>query len=262
MADDPGWPAIERGSGTPVVFLHGFPLSHAIWDLQLDPLSLAHHVVVFDMPGYGLARRQPVPVTLREFAERVARAVRERFDAPVVVVGHSFGGYVALEWFRLHPERFAALVLTNTRATPDSPAARALRLATAERLKDPSEHLDVDAVARDMLAPRNGDPAGPLFARVRNIIENVPSRTIIGTLRAMAGRPDLTPILPRVRIPTLVVWGEADRLIPPEQSQAMLATLPSARGVGIPDSGHLPPLEAPETFARSLNEFLDSLSLT
>ncbi|MGC2034375.1 MAG: alpha/beta hydrolase [Thermoplasmata archaeon] len=252
-------PAIERGEGRPVVFLHGYPLSHEIWLPQLETLSARDRVVLLDLPGYGLARDWPVPDSLSGFAESVHQTFARQFTSPVVVVGHSFGGYVALELFRNHPEQFQAIVLTNTRSEPDGVEAREKRLATAKRLEDPSQFLDIEGTIRGLFSPRTGEAAGPLLETARTIVRNVPSRTIIGTLKAIAGRSDLTPVLSTIHVPALVIWGEEDRLIPPAQSRSMVARIPGSSGVGIPEAGHLPSLEAPEAFARTLNGFLDRL---
>jgi 3-oxoadipate enol-lactonase len=256
----PTLPAIERGKGRPVVFLHGYPLSHEIWLPQLETLSTGNRVVLLDLPGYGLARDWPVPDSLSGFAESVHRTLALQFASPVVVVGHSFGGYVALELFRDHPEQFQAIVLTNTRSDPDGAEAKEKRLATAKRLEDPSLALDVEGTIRGLFSPRNWEAAGPLLETARIIVRNVPSRTIIGTLKAIAGRADLTPVLSTIHVPALVIWGEEDQLIPPAQSRSMVARIPGSSEIGIPGAGHLPSLEAPEDFARALGGFLDHLS--
>ncbi len=252
-------PVIERGRGKPVVFLHGYPLSHEIWEPQLETLSAGHRVVLLDLPGYGLAREWPVPDSLAGFAEMVHRTLNRHFPSPIVIVGHSFGGYVALEMFRDNPGQFRGLVLTNTRSEPDGAEAREKRLATAQRLEDPSQRLDVEATARGLVSARTWEGAGPVLETIRRIVRDVPSRTLIGTLRALAGRPDLTPGLSTIQVPALVIWGEEDGLIPPAQSRAMLPRIRGSSGVGIPEAGHLPSLEAPAMFARAVGDFLDRL---
>jgi pimeloyl-ACP methyl ester carboxylesterase len=257
---DATWPVVERGHGKPVVFLHGYPLNHAMWEPQLEGLSAGHHVVLLDLPGYGLAQDSPVPETLSGFAESVHHTLARRFSAPAVVVGHSFGGYVALEWFRHHPEQFQALVLTNTRSEPDSAEAREKRLATARRLENPGQHLDVEETARGVLAPATWEAGGLVPNTVRAMVRSAQSRTIIGTLKAIAGRPDLTPVLPTITVPTLVIWGEEDTLIPPAQSRSMVPRIRASSGVGIPGAGHLPSLEAPAPFGNALVDLLGRLT--
>jgi len=250
------WPALERGEGAPVVFLHGYPLSHAMWQPQLEALSRDHHVVLLDLPGYGLAAEWPVPNTLAGFSRHLYGMLASRFAGPLALVGHSFGGYVALQLYHDAPELFSALILTNTRSEADTPEARAQRLATAGQLEDPTHHLDVEAITRSLVAPATWARRGPVVETVRSMVRETRSSTVIASLHAIADRPDLTPVLSTVHVPTLVLWGAEDQLIPPARSQSMVPRIPNGRGVSIPGAGHLPSLEAPESFDRTLNEFL------
>jgi 3-oxoadipate enol-lactonase len=263
MHADPVAPsqAVERGQGATIVFLHGYPLNHNMWEPQLVSFSQHHHVVLLDLPGFGLARREePVPETLQGFAESVRASISVFSTAPVIVVGHSFGGYVALQLYRQHPEIFRGLVLTNTRSAADSPEAKEKRLATIKRLEAPDQTLEVDEVARGLVAPGTWEAGGPVVTTVREMVRAAPTPTVRATLRAIAERPDLTSVLPDIRVPTLVIWGEEDRLIPPAQSQSMVPLIPAAAGVGIPAAGHLPSLESPSSFGLALENFLQKVS--
>ncbi|MCI4369472.1 MAG: alpha/beta hydrolase [Thermoplasmata archaeon] len=254
-----GWPVVEKGRGRPVVFLHGYPLNHAMWEPQLKALSTDHRVILFDLPGFGVAQDWPVPNSLSGFVRIVYRTLAPHLGTPAVFVGHSFGGYLALALFEKHPELFAALVLTDTRSEADSVEARTKRLATARRLENPAEHLDAEELTRSLLAPATWEAAGPVVGKVRQVVREATSAAVIGSLRAIAYRGDLTPVLATVRVPTLVLWGTEDKLIPPSQSQAMLEHLPNAIGAGVPGAGHLPSLENPQAFSRAIRELLDRL---
>jgi 3-oxoadipate enol-lactonase len=255
----PAWPAVERGRGRPVVFLHGYPLNHRMWEPQLRDLSANYHVILLDLPGYGLSEATPAPDSLRGYAETVHSTLKRRIPGPFTLVGHSFGGYLALQLLQAHPEQVDSLVLTDTRSGADSPEANEKRLATARRLETPGESLDVEATAQMLLAPATWDAQGPIPEGVRAMVRSAPSPTVIATLRSMAGRADLTAVLSHLRIPTLVVWGEEDRLVPPSESQSMVGRVAGGVGVGIPGAGHLPSLEAPDRFNLALSEFLGRL---
>jgi 3-oxoadipate enol-lactonase len=250
------WPAVERGTGPTVVFLHGYPLNHAMWSAQLEDLSQSYTVVLLDLPGYGLADGAQVPETLEAFAATVGSLLTARFTSPIVVVGHSFGGYVALQLYRAHPEIFRALVLTNTRSAPDSHEAKEKRLATLQRLSVPGESLDVDETVHSLVAPITWQAGGGVVETVREMVRDARTAAVRATLRAIAYRPDSTPVLSTIRVPTLIVWGEEDRLIPPPQSQSMVPLIAGSSGVGIPAAGHLPSMEAPGSFNRALQNFL------
>ena len=242
------------------MFLHGYPLDHRMWDPVAPRLDLGRPPLLLDLPGYGAAEDTPAPSSLGGFAE----FVRVRLDAlatgPAVFVGHSFGGYVALELFRTDPQRFAGLVLTNTRSEPDSAEARAKRLELIGRLGQPGERLDVEATVRALVAPERWSEQGPVVQLVREIVSSATSFSLVATLRAIADRPDLTPVLGTIRVPSLVVWGEEDQLIPPAQTRGMVERIPGAEGAGIPGAGHLPSLEDPERFAEALGRLRPRLT--
>jgi pimeloyl-ACP methyl ester carboxylesterase len=238
------------------VWLHGYPLTHEMWRPQLETFAADYRVILLDLPGFGLADEWTAPTTLADVAESVHQTLAAEVPGPVVIVGHSFGGYVALQMYRDHPEQFAGLVLADTRSAPDSPEAYAKRRATIERMKDPRERLDVDATVQGLLAPQTWERRDPIVETVRTMVEAARTETILATLAAIAERPDLTPVLSTLHVPTLVLWGEADQLIPPAQSQAMVPLIPHGVGMGVPYAGHLPSLECPEAFGQATRQLL------
>jgi 3-oxoadipate enol-lactonase len=251
-------PMVARGKGPPVIFLHGYPLNHATWDRQLEPLSVGHKIVLLDFPGYGRATERAAPATLTGFSESVHATLDALSLSPATIFGHSFGGYVALQLYRDHPDDFRGLGLVSTRAEADSPEARAKRLATIERLRMPGESLDIEGTVRGLVAESTVRDRPAIVQTVREIVQAAPTRAILPTLQAIADRPDLTPILSRIQVPTLVLWGEKDGLIPPAQTQALVPRIRGAQGEGFPNAGHLASLESPEAFNTAIRKFLDS----
>ena len=251
-------PTIVRGNGDPVVFLHGYPLTHETWKEQLDPLSTDHKIVLLDFPGYGMAASQPIPTTLTGFSESVHTTLHTLSLSPATIFGHSFGGYVALQLYRDHPDDFRALGLVSTRAEADTPEARAKRRATIERLRLPGGTLDIEDTVRSLVSEATARQRPAVVRTVREILQSVPTGTIIPTLQAIADRPDLTPVLSRIQVPALILWGENDGLIPKAQTQSLVERIRGAEGSGFPESGHLAFLESPEAFNRTVRRFLDT----
>jgi pimeloyl-ACP methyl ester carboxylesterase len=233
----------------PIVYLHGYPLDHRIWEPSVAGSEFASRSWLLDLPGYGRSGGIAPPDTLRGFSEWVHRTLRERSPTPAIIVGHSFGGYVALQLYQDHPDQFRGLILTNTRSEADSEEARTKRMETVKRLGQPGEGLDLTATVRALVSPRTWEGQGPVVDSLKEIVRSVPPATLIATLQAIAGRANLTPVLEKIRVPTLVIWGEEDQLIPPQQTRAMVARIPGASGVGIGGAGHLPSLEASGRFA-------------
>jgi pimeloyl-ACP methyl ester carboxylesterase len=249
-------PTLERGSGPAVLFVHGYPLHRAMWMPQLTGLSDRYRISLLDLPGYGTAVNASVPDTLTGFGEAVRATVEGDLGGHATIVGHSFGGYVALQLFQDHPELFDRLILVSTRSGADSPEARAKRFAMTRQLAKPDEHLDVDDVAKTLLSEATWAARGPVLEVVRAIVAAAPNPTLVRTLTAIANRADLTPTLSTIGVPTLALWGSGDRLIPPAQTQALATGIPGARGVEIPGAGHLSPLEAPAEFDDAVRAFL------
>jgi 3-oxoadipate enol-lactonase len=247
---------LERGAGPPILFVHGYPLHRGMWSPQLTGLSAGHRIVLLDLPGYGTAQDAPVPDSLAGFGDAVRAVVEGNLGGHATIVGHSFGGYVALQLYRDHPKLFDRLVLVSTRSGADTPEAREKRFATARRISEPGGHLDVEEVAKTLVSEATWTGGGPIPEMARSIVAAAPNATVVQTLTAIANRADLTPVLGTIHVPTLVLWGAADRLIPPAQSQALSTGIPGARGVELPGAGHLAMLETPNAFDEAVRTFL------
>lgn len=258
MAASTVLPHDDRGAGDPVILLHGFPLHRGIWKGQLDPLAAKNRVIAFDLPGYGQASTLHCPDSLDGFTAVVDASAHAIASPPAVLVGHSMGGYLAFEEYGSHPERVRALVLTSTRSEADSDEAAAKRHATIARLRQDGPGSFAVETARNLLAPSNAGNAD-LFMTVLQAIRTAPVSSLVATLLSLASRPDFTDFVAQIRVPTLVLWGEEDRLIPPEQSKALAEAIPGAKGVAIPKAGHLPFLENPSAFNQAVLEFLEKV---
>lgn len=236
---------------TPILLVHGFPLCREAWRAQIDALAATCRVVAPDLRGFGEnpAKAEGV-LTMDRFAGDLHALLKGLETGPAVVAGHSMGGYVALAFARLFPSMLKGLVLVATRAGPDTPEAAAGRRATAEKVRAEGTRIVVDAMASMMLAPGRTDP------RVRGLMEGATKEGVIGALLGMAERADSAPMLGKISVPTLVVTGSADAIIPPAESEAMARAIPGAALEVIPGAGHLVAFEEPEAFNRVLEGWL------
>jgi len=250
-------PAIhDTGTGSALLFLHAFPLDASQWDHQVAALAGDHRCLRPDMWGCGASSPPPGDTpSLDAFADRVLRALDERGVDSFAVVGLSMGGYLAFSLLRLAARRITALALCSTRATADSDSVRSDRLAVAERVLDArSVEGVVEANVERLLGPRaraEVHVTDPLRARIRRCS---PAGVAYAS-RAMAARPDSTALLPSIAIPTLVVAGRADAVIPSDQTHALAHSITASRLVEL-DCGHLGNLEEPEAFTAVLADFL------
>jgi 3-oxoadipate enol-lactonase len=245
----------EAGRGTPVVLLHGFPLSSAIWNEQRTRLSDHYRVITPDLRGHG---QSPAPPGVYEM-DVLARDVFGLLDAlaikKAVILGHSMGGYVALAGWRLAPERFLALGLVASQAGADTEEGRQGRYKMADKVAAEGSKVMAEAMLPKLFAPKLPMEA-PIAAQVRGLILNTPPAGIIGSLKGMAVRPDSGPLLPSVNIPALVIAGGQDQIIPPSKAQAMAAAISRATLATVENAGHMPMLEQPEATTNAIRAFL------
>jgi pimeloyl-ACP methyl ester carboxylesterase len=176
-----------------------------------------------------------------------------------VIAGMSMGGYIAFEMMRRHRHRVAGLILADTRADADTEEGKRGR-DDAARL---AETQGAAAIAERMiprLLGRSTQQTQPqVVERLKEIIGRASVPGIVGALRAMRDRPDSTPLLASIDVPTLVVVGQEDELTPPALAKAMTSAIPSAAMTVIPGSGHVTPLEAPTAVSRVFAEFLEAV---
>ncbi len=251
---------LEAGAGTPVVLLHAFPLSSAMWLHQREGLSASCRVVTPDLRGFGgsdLGHDEP---SLDAFADDVA-ALLDRLDLERVVLGGlSMGGYVAMAFLRRHPDRVAGLVLADTKAAADPPQVRANRERIAQAVSDGSAStVLVDEVLPTLVGPTTVSDRPLVYGRVRALVQSAPRRAVAWAQRAMADRPDSFDTLRGCPAPALVIVGEEDALAPPTAAREMAEALPSATLVRIPAAGHLSAVEAPDAFNAAILDFLTAV---
>ena len=245
----------DIGEGQTILFVHGFPLSRAIWQPQIEALAKNYRVIAPDLRGHGESSAPAGVYAMDTFAEDLQALIAERKCGPVVLVGHSMGGYLSFAFYRKFPQSVRALVLFCTRATADSEEGKIVRENLAQR----AEREGPAAVAEQMLPKMLAASAAArpdLVEQVRQIMLSTSLNGLTGSLRGMAARPSSLELLPKINVPTLVVAGEHDAIIPAAESAALAAAIPHAELAVIPGAGHLASLENPDAVIATLRAFL------
>jgi pimeloyl-ACP methyl ester carboxylesterase len=246
---------------TPVVLLHAFPLSSAMWSGEEEALA-GRPVLAPDLPGFGERPPDPSDVELSlepdldQFAERVVSDMDEAGFERAVIVGLSMGGYVAFRLHALHADRVAGMVLADTRAGADDDDTRKKRTDQAERVRQEGVGWLADALLPALLGETTMRDRSTVVARVRAMISRAHPEAVARALLAMRERPDSTGQLGDIRVPVLVVVGEEDVITPIEDARKIAEGVPQGRLEVLPHAGHLSNLEDPEAFQRVLRSFL------
>jgi pimeloyl-ACP methyl ester carboxylesterase len=250
----------EAGSGTPLLLLHAFPLSSAMWREQREGLGDGCRVVTPDQRGFGGSDLGADDPSLDHVADDVAALLDAMGLDRVVLGGLSMGGYAALAVLRRHPARVRALVLADTKATADPPAAREKRERIAARL---DQDGTTDVLVEEVLPALCGATTvarRPLVAgRVKALVEAAPPAAAAWAQRAMAARPDSLDVLSSARVPVLVVLGDEDALSTREDADAMVAAATDGRLEVLGGAGHLTAVEVPDAFNDCVRGFVREL---
>ena len=248
----------DRGEGSPaLVLLHGFPFNRTMWREQVEALSGTYRIIAPDLRGHGetsgAGDRLP---TMEEMARDVAALLDVLRIEPATVVGLSMGGYVALAFSRLFPERVRALVLADTRAQGDTEEAKRGREETATRALREGMLPVVDVMLPKLLAPETLASRPEVVERVREMMLGTTAAGAAAALRAMAVRTDQTGFLSAIVAPTLIIVGSDDRLTPPLDAEKMRREIRGSQLEVIEGAGHVSNIERPAEFNRALASFL------
>ena len=248
-----------RGSGMPLLLLHGFPLDHSMWSGQ-EPLAESLRLIVPDQRGFGRSGGAG-PESIAQLADDcVALLDALHVTEPAVICGLSMGGDVAQHIAARHPDRVRALILVDTKLEADTPEARAGRRDLAATVERVGQEILADAMIPNLLAKSDAARKSPrrseVEAGLRRTILATPVSTIVAALSALGARPDMVEPMRRVAAPTLLVVGAEDTITPPECLERAEEVFPNARLLIMPQCGHMAPLEEPATFNAAVLEFL------
>jgi len=243
----------DAGQGLPLVFVHGFPLSRGVWQKQLEAFRSSYRVIAPDLRGFGESEAQPGPTTMAQCAADLRALLQQLATGPVVLIGHSMGGYVALAFAREF-QRCCAASCWSARRRARHRRSGGGRRAMADKVKAEGVRVVIEAMAPKMLAAGNQDAR--MAARVLGFMAPSTPAGVIGALLGMAERPDATAPLAQMSVPTLVITGADDTLIPPAQSQTLAHAIRGAQLKVIPHAGHLVAFEQPDEFNHVLTDWL------
>lgn len=239
----------RHGTGStmsPMALLHGYPLDGSIWSEVVPLLADRFDLIIPDLRGFGESTTVDTPYTIDTLASDVAGLLDHLGFEKTALAGHSMGGYVALAFAKNYPERLSGLGLVSSQAAADAPDRKQGRYDTAAQVAEKGIGVVVEAMAPKFT------PDERVRAVAQTVMEQQRPNAIIGALKAMAEREDLTARLADFKFPVVLVHGDQDALIPIERAREVKNALPRAHLVELKDVGHLPMLEAAEETAKAL----------
>lgn len=250
----------EAGSGILILFIHGYPLNRRMWQPQIDALSQDVHVIAPDLRGHGDSTPTEGVYSMDLLAEDCARLLDTlNITQKIVLCGLSMGGYISFAFARKFPHRLAALVLTATRAAPDTEEGKLNRQRSIALAREQGIAPIIESMIARVLSPVTLQNNPDLVETVRQIMHQTSLQAVLGDLQGMMERIDSRPFLKQISVPTLIIHGQDDSLIPVEEAKAMQAAIPDCRLLILENAAHLPNLEASERFNQAIREFIKTL---
>lgn len=241
-----------------ILFIHGFPLNKSMWTHQFEFFMRDFRMIAPDMRGHGETDEGDKPFSISLFGDDLIRFMDGLQLEKVILCGLSMGGYIALNVVSRFPERFSALILTDTSCRADTPEAREKRMQTILDIEKNGLEKYAEESLKRLFSPESLAFKTEETEAVRQMILNTPTSSIFNSLKALASREESCSKLSGINIPSLIITGQSDIITPPEIAEFMHQHLPDSRLHILEDAGHMSNMENPEGFNEQLWMFLST----
>lgn len=244
-----------------IIFIHGFPFNKNTWRPQLESVKDNITSIAIDVRGHGLSASGNGFFSIDLFVSDLKQFIEKLDLHNVVLCGVSMGGYIALRYYELHPQRIIGLILSDTHHLADNNASKKKRFDSIQSLLNHGKRSFAFGFIDNVLSAKTIHKNSKVVELIKSSIRRNSLNSICATQLALASRTDSTHVLPQINVPTLILRGEEDKITSGEIMQAMHASIPNSRYVEILDSGHLPNLENPLAFNKEMNSFLENTTI-
>ena len=249
----------DTGSGPVMLLSHSWFCDGRQWPQVPVLVESGYRVLNLDNRGHGQSGPHRDPFTLWDMADDLVAVLDHAGVDQAILVGLSIGGMASIRATLRYPDRVRALVLADTGAAVQGIVNRVKITALGPFVRTPARRLVAPQVVNSMFGPTARRDQPDLAATWRDRFLAQDAESMLTAARAFVGREDLTNRLAEITAPTLVIIGEEDEDPGPAAAVSMVARIPGARLVALPETGHLSALEQPDTFAAALLSFADAL---
>ncbi|QDT45797.1 3-oxoadipate enol-lactonase 2 [Gimesia alba] len=250
---------LVEGSGPPLLFVHGFPLNHRMWQAQIEYFKNAFTVVAPDLRGFGATEVTRGTVTMKQHAEDLNMLLNELgLEEPIIFCGLSMGGYIAWEFWKHFPQRLNALILCDTRAGSDTEEGIKNRLKMVDLVLKHGPEPISSSMIPNLISEASQRTHPEIVEKLMEMIQSTDREGIAASQRGMAERNNFMEEIRDLQIPTLCLVGSEDQLTPPDVMKDMSSQIPNSNYTEVPGIGHMAPMEAPAEVNQIIGEFLAS----
>ncbi len=250
----------DIGKGeVPIIFIHGFPFDKTSWDPQIKFFKEDHRIITYDIRGFGKSTAGKKKFEIALFADDLIMLMDSLNIQKAIVCGLSMGGYIVLNAVTRFPERFSAIILSDTQCIADSVEGKQKRYDTIEKIKSEGIYEFANGFISAVFCEKSKAIKKELVESVRTVILSTSKETIIQTLTALAERSETCSMLGNISVPALVICGKEDKVTPVIQSQSLANNINGSRLKTVEDAGHLSNLENSDEFNSAIFDFISKL---
>lgn len=250
----------EGENGAPVIiFIHGFPFNKSMWNKQLKVLKENYRVIAYDVRGHGDSDSGTGDFSIDLFADDLIGFMDVQKIDRAMLCGLSMGGYIALNAIERYPDRFDALILSDTSCLADTTEIKEKRLKTIESIKKNGVAKFADESIKNLFALESLSTKEKEIALVREMILNISKESLLKTLRAFYERKETCSKLNDINVPVLILVGKEDKITPPEAAQLMHEKIEDSVLYIIEHVAHLSNIENPIEFNKQIEEFFSTV---
>lgn len=244
--------SVEKGKGQSVVLIHGFCETHEIWQEISESLAVHYKVFCIDLPGFGKSPLPATPFSISDISKLALNWIKDDDIGRPVIIGHSLGGYVALEMARQQPDCAAGLGLFHSTAQADSPEKKENRNKVVDFVSRNGAKPFLDSFVPSLFYKKDH----PSVNKIREICNGTSKESIINYALAMRDRIDYQFVMDDFTVPILFICGDKDNFIPVEVSKRQAEKCTDPHFYVLNETGHMGMIEKPENAAKAIKRFL------
>jgi pimeloyl-ACP methyl ester carboxylesterase len=246
---------VQEGKGTPIVFLHGLCEDAGVWENFITAFA-ERHIIRIDLPGFGASEIYGNG-SLRAMAEAVNKVLQKEQVKKSILIGHSMGGYVALEYAKKHgAEKLAGLGLFHSHPYEDTQERKDVRKKTIAHIDNYGTQTYIKQLFQSLATPDFTAANADLINALTEKALKISATSVANAIEAIRTRKDNSEMLKELACPVLFIVGEEDQISPKKMSLQQLI-LPMAADIHIlPKVAHLGMFEAVETTQNIVNQFI------
>lgn len=240
----------------PIIFIHGFPYDHSLWNFQIERLKDDFFCVAYDVRGLGKSRVGDGQYVMEMFVQDLFNIITKLKLKKPILCGHSMGGYIALRAVELERRFFSGLILCNTRASADDDLGKLKRQNSIMAIDKSGAKKFIKKFAPLCFGEETIKENNKLFKKVLQTALKSKPKGVKGCQFAMLSRTDSNQFLSNLSVPVLVISGTVDNLTPPEMMREFSEKIPNSEFAVAPRAGHMAPVENPGFVNDIIEDFL------